>query len=740
LKLPLEIRASLQAAAQVQVAPQPPAGILPRWSLPQEPATFVGRQAEIETALQILRGPGSCRLVLIGPPGIGKTRLAIEIATRLHEYIDDRIAFVPLGSMATAEQAMHNITMAAEAVAARARAPHKAAPSAGLPRALLVIDRAGSMPAAVGATVSQFSRHTSLSMILTTQIQLPVQNCAELHVGPLPTPPPEGPLEPSELGKIDSVVLFTHGMRRANPEFRLTRDNAEAVATLCREVDGHPLSIRWAAGQLSSLSTSASPIWKLIEQLRSKARGDQIPRELATPTLELSYASLDAEARTLLENLSVFNGPFDIGEAKAVAGLPEGTSMQAMKRLVNHSLMVELADGRFWIFYVVRAYAGARLHDSPRNHQTRYLHAQHFTELAEDMEPHLTGRSMGNALAALELRRSEFLVALAWCFDSGEVRLGARLAVTLRRFWQLRGYVAEGQGWVERALASLPEPDAYRLAALAAAASLAYCHGDDGRWEQLATELADLGCKLDDPEAEQTGVLSLCWIAAERGEHNRARDLLKRHVPRGSPRQRTVAHLRHLQVEADLARLDGRDEECQVLLRRVASEASKHHAYHIASVAHLRLGISLVENQRFTDAKQEFIRLLTGYLQHKDRQFVPHALEGIAASEAEMNGVSDRTSILLASAERLRTSYGCPRRVDMRSILQARKSLQGVARHHHREPRVHECRRGGQLRFGGRLRGRRYDGAFIPISKTGEIRPRRHSPTRTGWPASEARW
>ena len=482
--------------------PQPRSLEVPT-NLPAEVTSFVGREKEMRMVAELLE---RSRLVtLTGPGGAGKTRLAIRVASELRDRYPDGVFLVELAPIQDASLVPATIAdvfgVREEWMASR---PVVEALRANLAdrNLLLVLDNFEHVLAAASIVPELMAGAPSLHVLVTSRSVLHVRGEQDLPLPPL-TVSAEGHAD-ATTGGSEAAALFSDRAAAVDPSFEVTEANAEAVEELCDRLDGLPLAIELAASRVSVLSPEA-----ILERLRhSVATLPEGPRDLPARQRTLrdaiawSYDLLDAPLRGLFRDLSCFAGGWTAEAAEVVGSSDHLDALDGLASLVDHSLVRRrnLATGiRFDMLTTIQEFGRERLGVEGDRDAVRRRHATHFLGVAEAAEPHLRDLDL-DLLERLEAEHDNLRAALRWAIEEDEGAIALRLLAALWRFWQLRGYLAEGRRWTGEIL-GLPSAAGRtreRALGLAAAGSLGYWQSDthatkDGYEESLAIweELGD---------------------------------------------------------------------------------------------------------------------------------------------------------------------------------------------------------------------------------------------------------
>jgi predicted ATPase/class 3 adenylate cyclase len=498
-----------------------------RPALPDEPTPFVGRKRELAAALALLEDPSIRLLTLTGPGGTGKSRLALRIARTLQDTYRDGVVFVPLAAVTDASLVLSSIAEALDLREEQGRPLLQTVIARLQPKhLLLVLDTMEHLLAAAPSLAALLDACHELRLLVTSRIPLHVSREHELPVPPLEVPPLDGTGSPESIERYESVALFVERAQAVKPDFRLTAANASTVAEICARLDGLPLAIELAAARIRLFPppTLLQRLSNRLALLTGGARDRPTRQQTLRGTIDWSYSLLSPEEQTLFARLSVFSGgwTFEAAEATCFEGLGLDP-LDGMSSLVEKSIVRQFGEEpRFGMLDTIREYAGEKLALSPVANELRRGHAGFFLRFVEDAESGLGGPALQDTLRRLEEEHDNLRAALTWLL-AAEPASALRLAAALRRFWEMRGHLAEGRRWLTEALdrAGAAPPD-LRARALLGAGTLARCQADFATAQAALTESLDLFKEAGDDAGAAGALGQLGLMAEQQGDLERA--------------------------------------------------------------------------------------------------------------------------------------------------------------------------------------------------------------------------
>jgi predicted ATPase len=493
-------------------------------TLPVRNTSFVGRDEELAELATLLNKPNLSLLTLLGPAGVGKTRLALQLAHEQQKLnaFKDGVYFVPLDALSDSSLIVSSLLSHFGLTQQGKTEPLVQLTDFLADRnILLVLDNFEHLTDGSSLLSHLLSKCPKLILLVTSRERL---NLEEEHVFVLEGLPfARTPTRNATLS--DAVQLFNERAQQVQPRFDVEQ-NLNEVLRICQLVEGLPLGIELAASwvRLMSCSEIAAEIEKGLELLTSASKNIPERHRSLRAAFEQSWKLLSAKEQEVLRKLSVFVGGFRREAASEVAG----ATIPVLASLVDKSLL-RVSEGRYGFHPLLQQYAFEKLEvNTKETNDTRAKHADFFVKLAESIESELKGKQQKEWLTRLEQEHDNFRSVLAWALQYTDRNTeGLQLAGALERFWYLRGYFSEGREWLAALLArDLHKGSAY-LKALFASASLALEQGDYEVTQSFLETCIRLGQELKAKDIVAGSLRCLGAIAHEREDYVTARNFLE---------------------------------------------------------------------------------------------------------------------------------------------------------------------------------------------------------------------
>jgi predicted ATPase/class 3 adenylate cyclase/DNA-binding CsgD family transcriptional regulator len=629
-----------------------------RHNLPSQATSFVGRTAEL-AELRALVSDGSRLVTIAGPGGIGKSRLALQVAADALDGTGDGVWLVELAPVAEPEL----VTRTAAAALRVSEAPGRPMldtliDAIGDRDLLLILDNAEQVLGAVAELADAVIRSClRVCLLVTSREPLGISGEHIFRVPGLAVPPADL-AAPDRLAAFESVQLFAEHAALHRRGFIVDDGSAAAVAAICVRLDGIPLALELAAARLGSLSVSEINA-RLDQRFRLLTTGNRtaLPRHQTLRALiDWSYDLLSSEEQIVFDRLSVFTGGWTLDAAEAVArggDVAEWQVLDLVAALVGKSLVqAEVIQGstRYRLLETIRHYAAERLalRAGPDLQDARVAHRDHYLSLVETAAARLRGPDERRWLDTVDAEFDNIRAALAFSIaDPGSAEPGLRLAAGLKWFCYMRGHSGE---IIEALSVLLGRPDARRPTRDRARALAAKCHllnnfGRSPEIPSMAEEAIAIARGLADDFVAGDALCALCWFTFLTGDLPAALAMVEEAVAlarsAGNPNLLTTALSHRATFKGESGDLDAASAD----QREVLALAQAGGDNYVLVITLLNLGVDQVAaGER---------RAAVAYLQEALQVAEAHGYQHVAAAVAADLGFVHLMDGDVAAARRL---------------------------------------------------------------------------------------
>jgi predicted ATPase/DNA-binding CsgD family transcriptional regulator len=660
-----------------RAATEPPLSLTP----------MIGREREMVAVSTMLRQPEVRLVTLTGPGGVGKTRIACQIAVDLQPHFADGVIYAslisirdpdlvasamaqPLGVQETGDRPL------VEALRGHLRTRHL----------LLVLDNFEHVLAATPLIAGLLATCPLLTILVTSRARLRIYGERIFLVPPMTLPDPERLPPLPQLSRYEAVSLFVERAQAVRADFQLTASNASTVVAICCRLDGVPLAIELAAAHIAIFPPLAL-LARLEHSLPLLTGGpqDQPARhQTMRDAIAWSHNLLGAEEQVIFRRLAVFAGGFTLEAAEAVAGdwtlgpgdqkadkyveaaaarsRPPVTSvLDVVTLLVDKSLLrpsdQATHEPRFEMLETIREYGLERLEASGEATEVQRRHAVFFLNLGESLAARMSGAEMALALEQLSTELANVRVTLTWVLNHNEAETAQRVTSALYSYWNFRGRLSEGRRWLDAALTMSSEGTTTRVDALLAAAGLAALQGDHSRAANLVNEGLTISRARRYSFGIARGLFLLGVMAGWQGDLERAWSFYEEALGRREDFAAMHWSARLLTTLADTAQLRDDIDQAEALAEAGLSLARQAgHAWTTALALGVLAGVALERGERAQAVRLHTESLILS-LEIGDQRGVAGTLAGLAGV-AESLGQLHRAAFLLGAARARGDSIG----------------------------------------------------------------------------------
>ena len=510
---------------------------IPRRSIPIPPTPLIGRDRELLEIRKHLQHDSQRLLTLTGTAGVGKTRLALQAALELTEKFLGDIFFIDLAQVRNTEGFMTAITQALD-LREESNLPILEQIKEWLhdKRVLLVLDNFEQLVFAGSLLSTLLASCPKLKLLVTSRTMLHIQGEQVFDVLPLLLPNPKRLPKLEKLQDYPAIELFVERARAIQPDFQLNETNAPAVAEICARLDGLPLAIELAAARCRYF---APPV--LLARLEQglgvlSRQAPDLPERQQTlrAAITWSYELLEPTEQQVFRRLSIFRNGCTLEAAEQVcssASLASDDIVAILEMLVDKNLLrqsgPDVEEPRFWQLQTLQEYGHERLEQSQELETIQAAHARYYLAWTKKIAPFLTGSLQAEWLERLDRDYENVRIALEWIIANADGESALQMCLSIRIFWEIRGYIREASAFLDRALQTSKEIESpLRADALHAAGFFALMQDDAPKAEGWLYEGQLLFRKTGDKTSMATILRLQGHLAAAKNNYKMGNRLL----------------------------------------------------------------------------------------------------------------------------------------------------------------------------------------------------------------------
>jgi predicted ATPase/DNA-binding XRE family transcriptional regulator/tetratricopeptide (TPR) repeat protein len=638
---------------------------LPPTNLPAPATPLIGRKAEVADVCKRLLREDTRLITLVGPPGVGKTRLSLQVASEVRHRFDDGVFFVPLAAITDTDLLAPTIAGSLGLKESGHRAPgDHLCDYLRYKLMLLMLDNFEQVVEAAPLVAKLLSSCRLLKVLVTSRMPLRLRAERQYPVRPLATPDLTKLPPPLQLTRYPAVALFADRAEAVQPEFSITKDNALAVATICHRLDGLPLAVELISAHIKILHPS-----ELLSRLdRSLLLGSDGLRDLderqhtLKNAIEWSYSLLSEPERSLFACLGAFVGGWTLEGIESVYAQTEPDSarptFELLRSLIDKSLVMQQpfhGERRFTMLETIREYALHKLKASGELEEIRGHHARYYLSLIETMSPQL--KSSLAMVNRIEREHDNLREALRWSIQGGHIETAVRLVTALTSLWTIHTWhLREGRKWHDRVLVAardrhLPPLEQARL--LQEAGILAYLQGDYEASRALHQWALTLARESKDDTMVAHALHGLSNAAMNQGKFEEVAALLEECLPLARSTGEYWLVAMALNNLAEIERLQGKIEQAEQKFKEGLEILAQIGDQYFTPILLDGLGTIAQYRRDYEGARVIHRQCLSLSRELDDRRIIALTLEKLAGV-ATGQGQGDRAARLLGAAEALR--------------------------------------------------------------------------------------
>ncbi|MBL8061664.1 MAG: tetratricopeptide repeat protein, partial [Anaerolineales bacterium] len=636
-------------------------------SLPTSLTSMIGRDYESARLRKLILDPEIRLVTVLGPPGVGKTCLALNVAGKVLSAFEHGVVFVDLTTVHEPQFLLSAIALALGIPESSRTAVEEAVKSALSDKnLLLVLDNFEQIVDAAPKLLPLFGNAPEIKMLITSREVLRLRGEQEFHLEPLPVPLQNGKNSMEQLIDIPSVSLFIERAQAVKPEFKLDEKNASHIAEICSRLDGLPLAIELAAARTRTMSPAAmlEQFNRRFDWLSQGARDLPGWRQTLLGAVEWSATLLNERERMLFHRLSIFSGGWTLAAAEQVCS-DDAICLQSeifslLIHLMDKSLVIpEDENGHYSFLETLREFAFEGLRKSEDYESLRRRHFEYYLNFVKTAKPHIReGKDSVVWLLRMENEYNNLRLAMAWVVESPErAGLAMDFGTNIHIFWLTRSYIREARYWLARFLALDPAPSAVRANLLRFASDYASSQGEYAQAQAFEEEAMSISKAMGDEAGIYYSLDGMAMMAGVQGDYAKAAELLEKVLIYRRQKDDLVLLTATLNNLAIATRRLGNLERAKQLFSEAAQ--INRQSENLKSLTHALHGLADVTLQQgnFQDALKLYQECILIRIQLGDLKGLSQALNALAMMVEQMG--NELLAVKLeGAAARLRQEIG----------------------------------------------------------------------------------
>lgn len=637
--------------------------------LPPSLTSMLGRDYESARLRKMILDPNIRLISVLGPPGVGKTCLSLNVARLVQSAFKNGVVFVDLAAVRENHFLLPAIANALEIPSHPTMTVDDAMKTALADKNLLLfLDNFEQLASAAPLLLPLLGSAANIKILVTSREVLRLRGEHEIHLLPLPVPPPGNPAGVSTLMDFPSVSLFVERARSVKPEFKLDEENASYISEICSCLDGLPLAIELAAARIRTMSLAS-----MIEQFNRRfdwlsqgARDLPEWRQTLFGAIEWSINLLTDKERALFYRLSIFSGGWTLAAAEQVCSddslCPRKEVIGLLIQLTEKSLILpEDEDSRFSFMETLREYASQGLEKSGELEYLRQRHFEYYLGFMQAAQPNIRqGAHQLIWLSRTEREYPNLRLALGWAVEKKERASHAmQLGLCVHNFWVTRSYIHEARQWLSKILALDPSPSQIRANLLRFASDYASSQGEYAQAQTFEEEAMNISRALQDEPGIYFSMDGMAMLAGVQGDYERASSLLEEVLVYRRRQRDDVLLAATLNNLAIASRRLGNLERAQGLF--VEAVRINREKENTKSLSHSLHGLAEINTQQgnYKDALKLFKEGIEIRLQLLDMKGLAYSLDSLALLVEQMGDVNIAVKLKGASSQ-IREKIGLP--------------------------------------------------------------------------------